>query len=190
MNTSPLDVLLDKLCSGDAAAAEQAFLEYEPYLRKVVRRLLPQRLRAKFDSVDIVQSAWSDLWQGFRDAGWRFANANQLRAFLVRATRNRFIDRYRQLDPLVRQEEKLAGHKLEQIPAAAQATPSALAQAGDLWQRLLELCPPEYQPILRMKRQGVPMEEIAAQTGLHPGSIRRILRQLACQLAGEAPPHR
>jgi RNA polymerase sigma-70 factor (ECF subfamily) len=183
MKTPALDQLLDKLCSGDAAAAEQAFREYEPYLRKVVRRLLPQRLRAKFDSVDIVQSAWSDLLQGFRDAGWRFASATQLRAFLVRATRNRFIDRYRQHDQRVRQEEPLN-------PALpdAQPTPSALAQAGDLWQRLLALCPPEYQPILRLKQQGTPLDEIAAQTGLHPGSIRRILRQLACQVAGTAPP--
>jgi len=56
MNVDSLDALLAKLNSGDARAAEEAFVAYEPYLRKVVRRLLPARLRTKFDSVDVVQS--------------------------------------------------------------------------------------------------------------------------------------
>jgi RNA polymerase sigma-70 factor (ECF subfamily) len=185
MKTASLDDLLQLLCSGDAAAAETAFREYEPYLRAVVRRLLPQRLRPKFDSVDIVQSAWSDLLTGFRDAGWQFADANQLRAFLVKVTRNRFIDRYRQHQRMARREEPLAGHLLEQKPAPAHHTPSGEALAEDLWQRLLALCPPDYLPILHMKRQGAPLDDIAVRTGLHPGSIRRILRNLASRIAGE-----
>ena len=84
MNSTPLDALLTKLCSGDDEAASQVFKQYEPYLRKVVRRLLPERLRSKFDSVDIVQSVWTDVLQGFREAGYRFANANQLARFWSR----------------------------------------------------------------------------------------------------------
>ena len=38
MSSSPIDALLAKLTSGDAVAAEQVFLAYEPYLRKIVRR--------------------------------------------------------------------------------------------------------------------------------------------------------
>ena len=72
MSVEPLDALLEKLTSGDEAAAQQVFLTYEPYLRMVVRRLLPPRLRPKFDSTDIVQSVWADMVTGFRSAGWRF----------------------------------------------------------------------------------------------------------------------
>src|SRR5258708_3187038 len=107
MNVDSLDALLDKLCSGDMAAAEQVFLAYEPYLRKVVRRQLPARMRCKFDSIDVVQSVWRDMLHGFREAGWRFTNSNQLRAFLVKATRNRFIDRYRQHSTAVEREQPL-----------------------------------------------------------------------------------
>ncbi len=99
MRAPSLDELLEPLCNGDARAAEQVFLAFEPYLRKVVRRQLPDRLRARFDSTDIVQSVWRDLLDGFRKAGWRFANTTQLQAFLVKVTRNRFIDRYRQHSP-------------------------------------------------------------------------------------------
>ena len=185
MKTASLDELLKLLCCGDAVAAETAFLEYEPYLRAVVRRLLPQRLRPKFDSVDIVQSAWSDLLTGFRDAGWQFADAHQLRAFLVKVTRNRFIDRYRQHERAARCEEPLTSHCLEQRPAPSQDTPSSEAMAEDLWQRLLVLCPLDYRPILHMKRQGTPLGDIAIRTGLHPGSIRRVLRNLASRVASE-----
>src|SRR5262249_2274712 len=96
MSAEPLEVLLARLNSGDLHAAEEVFRAYEPYLRKVVRRQLPARLRAKFDSDDIVQSVWADLLEGFREADWRFPTADHLRAFLVKVTRHRFIDRLRQ----------------------------------------------------------------------------------------------
>src|ERR1035438_4584095 len=116
MKTTSLDELLDKLCDGDEAAATQVFMEYEPYLRKVVRRLLPNRLRPKFDSTDIVQSIWGDLLAGFREAGWRFTNAHQLRGFLVKVTRNRFLDRLRQHDRILAHEEPMGERDLDQIP--------------------------------------------------------------------------
>src|SRR5262245_42361162 len=96
MGGSPLDALLQKLCSGDTQAAEEVFRAYEPYLRMVVRRQLSARLRSKFDSVDVVQSVWADLLDKFRAGGYSFATPDHLRAFLVKLTRNRFIDRLRQ----------------------------------------------------------------------------------------------
>jgi RNA polymerase sigma factor (sigma-70 family) len=188
MKTTSLDDLLDKLCGGDEAAAAQVFMEYEPYLRKVVRRLLPNRLRPKFDSVDIVQSAWGDLLTGFRGAGWRFTNANQLRGFLVKVTRNRFLDRLRQHDRILAHEEPPAERDLDQMPENTNGTPSQQFEADTLWQLMLELCPVEHQAMLVLKRQGASMEEIVAATGLHPGSIRRILRNLASQVANATPP--
>lgn len=185
MKTSSLDTLLEKLCQGDADAAEEVFRQYEPYLRKVVRRLLPLRLRPKFDSMDIVQSAWSDLFQSFRNHGNRFASANQLRAFLVTATRNRFIDRYRQQEKVAQREVHLAEGSLDQFASSSDGTPSQMLQADDLWERMLSLCPSVHRPILWLRRQGASVEEIAAETGLHPGSIRRILRSLASSIAAE-----
>jgi RNA polymerase sigma-70 factor (ECF subfamily) len=185
MNKSSLKALLDKLCSGDTEAAEKVFLQFEPYLRKVVRRLLPLHLRSKFDSADIVQSTWSDVLKGFRDAGWQFASVNQLRVFLVKATRNRFIDRFRQQSEIARHQYSLTDQALDRIPQRSQPEPGAVLQADDLWQRLQDLCPPEHRPILDLKRRGATMEEIVQKTGLHPGSVRRILRNLASQMAAE-----
>ena len=49
----------------------------------------------------------------------------------------------------------------------------------ELWERLLEECSPAHRAILRMKRDQVPLAEIAKRTGLHEGSVRRILYDLA-----------
>jgi RNA polymerase sigma-70 factor (ECF subfamily) len=179
MTRESLPLLLEKLCQGDSEAAEQVFKVYEPYLRKIVRRQLPVRLRAKFDSLDIVQSVWLDMLEGFRDAGWRFRDAEQLRAFLVKVTRNRFIDRYRQHRRALEREIPLSHVKRP----AAQPRPSEIVRANDLWERLLALCPPEHHEVLRFKRDGLSVVDIAARVGLHEDSVRRILRQLSRKLA-------
>jgi RNA polymerase sigma-70 factor (ECF subfamily) len=184
MAEEPLDALLERLCNGDGSAAEQVFLAYQPYLRMLVRRMLPNALRPKFDSMDVVQSVWTDLVRGFREAGWRFTSAAQLRAFLVKATRNRFIDRIRQNQVATEHQRSLETIGPEWI-VAPEESPSQAAEADELWERMLALCPPAHRPLLELKRQGCSLAEIAAQTGLHESSVRRILYDLARRLAVE-----
>jgi len=194
MTADPLDVLLEELNSGDTDAAGRIFLMYEPYLRMVVRRHLSPALRAKFDSRDIVQSVWADVVKGFRGSGWRFANAAHLQAFLVRLTRHRFIDRLRQHRLAVSREISLAESTWNEQLVAQTASPSDIVQGDELWQELLSLCPPEHRDVLRLKREGAASAEIAARTGLHEGSVRRILcdlsRRLARRRANEASGRR
>jgi RNA polymerase sigma-70 factor (ECF subfamily) len=180
MNTEPLDALLERLTAGDTAAAEQVFRRYEPFLRLVVRRHLSPGLRAKFDSMDIVQSVWADLVRGFRRAGWRFTSAAQLQAFLVRLTRDRFIDRFRQHRRAVELEQALED---DERLMASDPRPSEVVRAEELWQQMLDLCPPQHREVLRLKREGLRSPEIAARTGLHEASVRRILCDLSRRLA-------
>ena len=183
MSRETLDHLLEQLCSGDEASAEQVFLEYEPYLRLVVRRMLPARLRCKFDSVDVVQSVWADVLVGFREAGWRFASAGHLKAFLMKATRNRFLDRVRQQRVPLLHERSLEAANLDSSSPSDHPEPSDLAQAAELWQQMLALCAPHHRPLLELKREGRTLAEIASRTGFHPSSVRRIFYDLARQLA-------
>jgi RNA polymerase sigma factor (sigma-70 family) len=181
----PLDHLLEQLCSGDMTAAEQVFVAFEPYLRKAVRRQFPAPLRGKFDSTDILQSVWADVLRGFRKAGWRFVDADHLRGFLFVATRNRLVDRIRQHGNAAAREEPLDEDEHHHHLTSSQPRPSEIAQAGDLWRRIVTHCPPAHRPVLALKRQGYTLGEIADRTGLHPDSIRRILRTLAKRLAFE-----
>jgi RNA polymerase sigma-70 factor (ECF subfamily) len=181
-----LEALVARLGDGDTAAAGPLFLAFEPYLRLAVRRLIPAAYRAKFDSADVLQSVWADVLRKGRAAGWRFRDADHLRGFLFVAARNRLIDRLRQHRTAVRRQEPGAGAADVPVPSA-QPRPSEVAQGADLWDRLWGLCPPEHRPILGLRRQGYSHAEIAARTGLHPDSVRRVLRTLARQLAFAAP---
>lgn len=183
MSIDNLDELIERLNDGDIAAAERAFLAYEPYLRMAVRRQLNGPLRSKLDSMDIVQSVWADVLGGFREAGWRFTDRSHLRAFLVKVARNRLIDRRRRHRHALEQERPLSETAPQDLPIANQPRPSEVAQGHELWERLLQECPPAHREILRLKRQGLLLAEIAARTGLHEGSVRRILYDLARRLA-------
>ena len=183
MDVEAPDFFLEKLCNGDAESAEEVFRAFEPYLRGVVRRQLSPRLRAKFDSIDVVQSVWADLIKGFRHAGWRFPDRQHLKAFLVTATRHRLLDRARRHREALRREEPAHGtHQAVAVPSP-QPRPSQIVQADELWERILFLSQPAHREILQLKRQGLSVAEIARRTGWHADSIHRILRTLASRLA-------
>lgn len=186
MNAEPFDSLLERLRAGDRQAAEQLFTAYEPYLRMVVRCRLSNRLRAKFDSADVVQSVWVHVLRGLSQAGWCFREEADLQALLATVARRRLISRYRHHRTAL--EREIPGGELEMLPAPRQPRPSEVAQAEELWAHLLQLCPPAHHEILRLRRQGLLLEEIATRTGMHEGSVRRILRRLARQFASEQEP--
>jgi RNA polymerase sigma-70 factor (ECF subfamily) len=183
METPSLEMLLEKLARGESEAAERVFREYEPFLRAIVRRRLTPMLRAKFDSMDVVQAAWADVLEGYQREGWRFSDQAHLRAFLARVTYNRFATLCRQHRAVFEHERALDEQEWPGEPAANQPRPSQEAQAAELWTTLLDLCPPAHRQVLELKGQGVPLAEIAERTGFHESSVRRILYELAKRLA-------
>jgi RNA polymerase sigma-70 factor (ECF subfamily) len=183
MTVEGLDELIERLNKGDVSAAERAFLAYEPYLRMAVRRRLSGPLRSKLDSMDIVQSVWADVLSRFRAAGWRFTDRVHLRSFLVKATLNRLIDRRRQHHRAIGKERALVETAPQDLPRANEPRPSEIAQGNELWKRMLEQCAPAHREILLLRRQGLLLSEIAERTGMHEGSIRRILYDLARRLS-------
>jgi RNA polymerase sigma-70 factor (ECF subfamily) len=187
MDGKPLDALLEQLVNGDEAAAERVVADYEPYLRALVRRALPGPLRVKFDSIDVVQSVWVHVLRALRAGTWQFTDRARLRALLVTVARRRLISRYRHYRAALEREQP-GGADLEALPAQGQNAPSEEAQADELWERLLALCPPEHHDLLRLRRQGHLLDDIAARTGMHEGSVRRVIRQLARRLALEQQP--
>jgi RNA polymerase sigma-70 factor (ECF subfamily) len=183
VNDALLETLLNRMREGDSLAAEQLVRAYEPELRLLVRRRLSRRLRAKFDSLDVVQSVWVHVLRDFRDSGCRIASPAHLRNFLVRVTCNCLTDRLRHYRTALERERPMGEGDLPSAPASTGPCPSEIAQANDLWERMLASCPPEHHEVLRLKRQGLPLGVIAARTGLHQDSVRRILRKVARQLA-------
>jgi RNA polymerase sigma factor (sigma-70 family) len=178
MNDS-LEALLVRLNSGDERAVEQMFIAFEPYMRMVIRRRISGPLRAKFDSGDIVQSVWADFVRGLHQSNWKFENLDQLRAFLVKMTRNRFVDRLRNHRESLRREIAMIDETVDVVPVDRNPRVSEDFYAGELWQQMVDACPPAHYELLTMKRQGASIAQIAERTQLHEGSVRRILYDIA-----------
>lgn len=183
-----------RMVGGDADAADEIVRAYEPYLRMVVRRQLSARLRTRVDSHDVVQSVWAETIAKVRSgrASWRFRDETRLRSFLTRLARNRLIDVYRRHRGSLAREQPLSPRDVGRLPAREGDRPSEVVAADELWSRLLEACPPAHRELLRLRSQGAPIAEVAARTGFHEGSVRRILYELADRFAPEdhSPPPR
>ncbi|MBN9121756.1 MAG: helix-turn-helix domain-containing protein, partial [Planctomycetes bacterium] len=74
-------------------------------------------------------------------------------------------------------------------------TPSEFAAAvvdvhedTELWERLWRTCPERHRAVLVLKRQGRSLDEIAAHTGLHKSSVRRLLYALFSGLENAREP--
>jgi RNA polymerase sigma-70 factor (ECF subfamily) len=154
----------------------------------IVRKKLPVKLQAKFDSIDVVQSIWADVLRGFHNDNWHFADEAHLRAFLVKLTRNRFIDHIRRHRAAMTFERRLGELEKSREPIAPGPSPSECVVASELSQRVLALCDSGHQELVRLRMSGMTVPEIAKRTGLHVGSVYRILQELACRVAVERTP--
>lgn len=177
MTVPLLESMLVKLREGDVTCAERLFGEYGPYLRVIIRKQISPRLRSKFDSTDILQSVWTSVLRDLNTRGLAFDNTEHLRTFLVKVAQHRFYDQIRRHRGALENEVSQPFQELT-VPSML-PRPSEEAQAGDAWERLLDLCPPAHQEVLQLKRKGLSLGEISQVTGLHVDSIRRILRNLA-----------
>jgi RNA polymerase sigma-70 factor (ECF subfamily) len=181
MTDAAIDELIGRMRAGDEEAAGELARALEPFLRSLVRRRLPDEVRSRFDSADVVQSAWASLLDGLRSDRWHFPDAAHLRAFLARVVLCRLYDRARSARTQTGREEPL-GEFATLLPGP-EPRPSEHAQATAAWDKLLAACPPEHETVLQLRRLGYTCEEIGGRTGLHPGSVRRVLRHLARRVA-------
>ena len=186
MKTEPLKGLLELVREGDESAMKRLVAAYEPSLRQAVRQSMPDCIRGRFDSDDVIQSVWVHVFSGLRVGHWQFADEERLRAFLFTVARRRLVSRLRRHFPAA--EREASGSNLDALPAPVKARPSEVVQAEELWEQMLALCPPAHHELLRLRRQGMTLEEIAHRTGIHEGSVRRILRKLARELALHKEP--
>lgn len=178
-SSTTMDDLMGRLREGDERAAGELFRLCQSQLRRVVRRHMVPGLRAKLDSVDIVQSVWLQFLHDLRASGERIRDGEHLMAYLTRAARHRLIDRFRRHRAALRREQPLSDGP---GPPAAGPQPSQAAQAAETWEQIQALCSPSEAAVVRLRRDGLKVDEIADRTGRHPSSVRRLLYDLARRL--------
>jgi RNA polymerase sigma factor (sigma-70 family) len=188
MSEEAIDRWISRLNEGDVAAVEQVFIAYEPYLRMAVRRRLNGRIRAEVDSGDVVQSVFADVVRGVRGGTWRFEGRAQLLGLLKQIARRRVADRYAKRHRSAGKEEPLAELISGDVPASPLPRPSQEVEGRELWSSVLNSCNPAHHEVVRLRRSGFRLAEIAQRTGMHEGSVRRILYELARRMSIDRHP--
>ena len=80
--------LMQRVGEGSEDAAWELVDQYGEAIRRAVRRMLNERLRSKFDSLDFVQIVWNSLFR-VRDKLDQFDRPEELTAYLVTMARNK-----------------------------------------------------------------------------------------------------
>ena len=183
---------LKRIQEGDESAARELLQRFEPEVRLVVRRQLPRLLRSRFDSLDFLQSVWGSFFRRMRDAPTDFEDSRHLVAFLARAAKNKVIDEYRRAASLkndMHREEPLwaDGNRPREV-AAPIDSPSEVAQAHEVYDRLHALLPLERRNMLELKAQGLSSKDIGDRLGVSERTVQRVLEDLRRRVESEWEP--
>ncbi len=189
---SQLADFLKRIQEGDEGAARELLQRFEPEVRLVVRRQLPRLLRSRFDSLDFLQSVWGSFFRRMRDAPTDFEDSRHLVAFLARAAKNKVIDEYRRAASLkndMHREEPLWGDGRRPKEVADPIdSPSEVAQAHEVFDRLNALMPEERKTILGLKAEGLSSKDIGDRLGISERTVQRVLEELRRRMESEWEP--
>jgi RNA polymerase sigma factor (sigma-70 family) len=175
--------LLRQVRDGSEEAAWELVGRYGEMTRRAVRRVLDDRLRAKFDSLDFVQIVWSSLFRA-RGKLERFQRPEELAAYLVTMARNKVFDEARHRLATekrnIDRECPLDSRGLAAQPAAVDPRPGPLdvAIARERWENLLRDQPVHYRRIIQLRLQGHTNDAIAKILQLDESTVRRFLKRL------------
>ena len=173
--------LTRRIREGSEDAAWELVERYGEEIRRAVRRLLNDKLRSKFDSLDFVQLVWSSFFRA-RDQLDRFECPAALAKFLIVMTRNKVgMETRRRLRTEkynVHRETPLDEPEPRTSSDSKQPTPSHIAIAHEQYLRMLSGQPSHYRRIVQLRLEGFTHQEIADQLGLAESTVRRFLTRL------------
>jgi RNA polymerase sigma factor (sigma-70 family) len=186
--------LMQRVGTGCPEAARELFERYGDHVRRVVRKMLQQRLRRRYDSCDFTQSVWASFFAVPAER-YLFPTPNSLVAFLsqmacnkvLEATRKRLGTAYHDIS----REESLdsphpdQGGSVGEALCARLATPSQYVIADERWQQIIRGLPPGHRRVLELLRDGHSQVEIVEKLGVHRKVIQRLVEHLEYHL--EAP---
>jgi RNA polymerase sigma-70 factor (ECF subfamily) len=186
MPTAPNEfaTLMQQAVAGCPDAFARLVRDYSNAIRRVVRRRLNPRLRSIFDSVDFMQEVWASFFKNLGQAN-EFADAEGLIAYLVGVARNKVEKAHRAFLETNKRDlsrRSLFGDGAAHADAVADRAPTPLqaVQKNDDWEHYLNGLTPAQRCVLRLLRDGLSQQEIAARLGVNERTVRRLLHQLPC----------
>lgn len=175
--------LLDRARDGDRTARDALIARVEPLLRRFAHGRIPQLLRHKEDTADLVQLTWLKVLDKLDriDASEPGAFFAYLRAVLINALR----------ESLRREAIAPVASDGDLAERAAAVVPAAHVDATDwiAYEQSLAALSPEHRGIVLMRFEfGMSFPEIAAELGESADGVRMKLNRALARMALAAGP--
>ncbi len=157
-----LNALLQRIRDGDEEALARLLQCYEAQLRLAARVLLGPKLRAKMDSLDLIQSVHRVLLPGIREARYDVSSLDKLLALARTVLRHKIIRNWRRQQ---REQEaetaKVVGQERGSARRALAEEPSHSVAAADLQQHILAGLSGVERQLVELRLEGYSTVEIA-----------------------------
>lgn len=169
--------LLRRATGGDQDAWRSLYTEHEALMRSVLRNRIPPHLRPRFDTEDLMQSAFLALAE--HGADLEIDDARSFRAWLARVLLNKLRDRIRRVARAARDGARETRPPTEVVEQHPDGGPSLeeLAQQAELmarmYERILTLEPDDREIVISRFVDQLSWTEIALRTGLAPATVTR-----------------
>jgi RNA polymerase sigma-70 factor (ECF subfamily) len=186
-NNSFVD-LMRRVRAGDAAAADELWRQFEPFLRRDVRlRLRDPHLRRLLDEGDVCQSVMASFFVRAAAGQFDLDGPEQLQQLLARMGRNKLAGqarRHRAERRDYRREEPLPDRD-DHAAAGSGPSPSIAVAMSELLQEFRGRLDPEERQLADLRASGRSWAEIAAVLGGSPDSRRVQLNRAIARVSGE-----
>lgn len=165
---------IERLESGDPAAAETLVREYESVVRRHVRfRLRDARLGRLVDSMDIYQSVMASFFIRAASGVFEIQSADDLVRLLTAMARRKLAATARAQYRQKRDVRRLHQKPVEDgDPVDPRPSPSGEASFRELLDRVHEHLSPDERQLAALRRDGLDWSEIARRLGGSPQARR------------------
>ncbi|HEX6963907.1 MAG TPA: sigma-70 family RNA polymerase sigma factor [Lacipirellula sp.] len=185
--TIGFEVLIRRISEGSEEAVWEVLERYSTNILRVVRRHLPNELRPKIDSIDIVQSVWKSLLRK-GDGFDHISSAEHFVGYIAACARNKVLETHRNFTrhacadirrevPLTTDQRDNDGAitPIRDLPDRRADNPGDNATAREKWELAVQRAGERGQRVIQLRLQGMTLDEIAEETGMTKITVRRDL---------------
>lgn len=180
------DRTLAQQCQGgDEQAFEELWERYAQKLVRLARSRISERLAARIEAEDVVQSVFRTFFGHIQENRFTFEQENDLWKLLVSMTLNKLrnkVDWHTAAKRDVSVERSMSGGT-STYPSAFDVdgetpSPEAVVTFIDLLEHFMNELRENDRQVLEMRLQGLKQEEIAEKIGCTERTVRRILERI------------
>jgi RNA polymerase sigma-70 factor (ECF subfamily) len=177
--------LLARWQAGDQDAAQELFRQYVGRLVALARSRLSDKMAARIDPEDVVQSAYRSFFAHARDGDYDLRHGGDLWQLLLSITLHKLHDqvkRHSAKKRAVEQEVSFSSEDslqhLQPHLAASEPSPVEALALVDEVEGIMRALSPVHRRIVELRLQGHTVPEIAVSTDRCPHTVRRVLEQV------------